>query len=1279
MSNQPSGTVTFLFTDIEGSTKRWERQPEAMAKAVARHDQLMRAAILEHHGHVFKTIGDAFCAVFPSAEDAVAATLAAQRAIADEPWGEIGSIRVRMALHTGEAEERDADYFGPPVNRTARLVSAGHGGQMLVSSVTGEHVTDQLPDGVRLRSLGKHRLKDLARPERILQLIANGLPTDFPRLKTTPSPTTGLIAALVSTLLALISFRVGNRSSSEELSPALLSPLSLYTGLKGLVLELSTVHEYVLLAVGGLLLFLTIAIAIARWRAVRRQLALRGKEPRRFSGWLINQRTAAFFGVLSLIVLGAYAYQQYLWRVALPIPDDALGIAMTREASAATVQDQLADSLYTQGQAEQVIVRQLPVKFDARDTDKARAMGDRIGAKAVIIYRADETGTEGQIQYVAYVVFTEPSIGLMIGSTPDVTIGGSTSATKQTVVVAEGVPVPVLQTESLDELINAAAGIIAYNEQRARKAIEHLELAMPVTPEAPNTGIVSFYLGNAYSLDNQPELAAVAYERAAAFYEQRLAAGEILGPQDQLILVKTYMERGRIASFTSDWDTALSWYERGLGPRAEVLARADGLEQPTDVHATYARLYTLLADAYRFQGLSEDQRSWEQRARDEIDALVAMAEPTDLYALVQQSSSRFFLGDCVGAGTALEDAIELDPADVQALTNAGIVALFQGRSDLAQEYWLQIIQHHPNDVAARETIANALVLSALADGYTEPAYLLEAEAYYREIISLDPTSIHAHRELADVTSLRADSIIIDSTALLANDMTTVAKSQREWKLDPDRRLAVLDAYTVIIDESRLLASELQPGNPTAEVGVAESYLQRQKLLYSIVLDLTLSGEENPESGTMGQQILADATQIREWSDRVLANPSASRLDRVRAWAARLESSEREWSWFAFIEVDETKAAELESQHRQYLSDAIALIEAEPVTEIDEISPMRIIYFKALFVAQALDEDATAAATYNGKIDDLTQRELEERNEGITHYSTFCTEVREREAGDVLLADGDVDRAVAHFDLALAANPAHIDSLRSYSAALFQQEDVAGAIVKATAATETAPRLSGAWADLGLYQLTAGDFAASQAAYDRFLGLAGQMPAQQRMTVIGDAIEQLGILLEDHPEHAPGVIEIVPRFNQFLDTMTPEEFASYQYPALYAQLGKLALYADQPAMAEPLLRRSLELDPHQPATHANLVISILAQEKDATSQIAASLAEMEDPYWSRIIGYEDPTQHLTRMEGEVSSYVDRFPDRQATMEPFTTAIEAAKEGQAGTPVGNRFAVREPDNG
>ena len=183
----PSGTVTFLFTDIEGSTRMWEREARAMRSALARHDEILKEAIETNGGFVFKTIGDAFCAAFSNVSDALEAAISAQRALLAEEWDEESLIRVRMTLHAGAAEERGGDYFGPPLNRVARLLSVGHGGQTLLSLSAQELVRDQLPVDVELRDLGEHRLKDLARPERVFELLTPDLPADFPPLRTLES------------------------------------------------------------------------------------------------------------------------------------------------------------------------------------------------------------------------------------------------------------------------------------------------------------------------------------------------------------------------------------------------------------------------------------------------------------------------------------------------------------------------------------------------------------------------------------------------------------------------------------------------------------------------------------------------------------------------------------------------------------------------------------------------------------------------------------------------------------------------------------------------------------------------------------------------------------------------------------------------------------------------------------------------------------------------------------------------------------------------------------
>jgi len=184
MPDLPSGTVTFLFTDIESSTERWEQDRTAMADAVERHLILLRQAIETHGGVLFKVVGDAVQAAFSTAPQAVAAALTAQRTLLVEDWGPLGPIRVRIALHAGEAEpDERGDYLAPGLNRLSQLLSTGYGGQVLLSHAIQQLARDALPECCSLRNLGEHRLRDLLAPERVFQLLHPDLPSDFPPLR----------------------------------------------------------------------------------------------------------------------------------------------------------------------------------------------------------------------------------------------------------------------------------------------------------------------------------------------------------------------------------------------------------------------------------------------------------------------------------------------------------------------------------------------------------------------------------------------------------------------------------------------------------------------------------------------------------------------------------------------------------------------------------------------------------------------------------------------------------------------------------------------------------------------------------------------------------------------------------------------------------------------------------------------------------------------------------------------------------------------------------------
>ncbi len=213
MSTEPAGTVTFLFTDIEGST-RLARQlgDRRYSEILAEHRRILRDAITASAGQEVDTQGDGFFVAFRSAPDAIRAALAAQQALRDHPWPPGTSLRVRMGLHTGVPVSAEGRYVGVGVHRAARICQASHGGQVLLSQTTADLVEGDLPDGVSLRDLGEYRLKDMVHPERLFQLVASGMTSAFPAVRAISVRTTrlraaGFAAALVVAAVALILIR----------------------------------------------------------------------------------------------------------------------------------------------------------------------------------------------------------------------------------------------------------------------------------------------------------------------------------------------------------------------------------------------------------------------------------------------------------------------------------------------------------------------------------------------------------------------------------------------------------------------------------------------------------------------------------------------------------------------------------------------------------------------------------------------------------------------------------------------------------------------------------------------------------------------------------------------------------------------------------------------------------------------------------------------------------------------------------------------------------------
>ncbi|MGH9001557.1 MAG: ATP-binding protein, partial [Acidimicrobiia bacterium] len=218
-----TGTVTFLLTDIEGSTRAWEAQGPRMAEAVARHYEILDVAVAGHGGvrPIEQGEGDSLVATFARASDAIAAALEAQQALTEEDWPEGAEIAIRMALHTGEAQLRDDRFYvGPGIIRCARLRALAHGGQVLISSTTADLLADGLPEGGSLLPLGVHRLRDLRQPERVFQLSHPSLPRGFPPLRS--------LDALPNNLPVQLTSFIGGEAELAELG-ALVSEHRLVT------------------------------------------------------------------------------------------------------------------------------------------------------------------------------------------------------------------------------------------------------------------------------------------------------------------------------------------------------------------------------------------------------------------------------------------------------------------------------------------------------------------------------------------------------------------------------------------------------------------------------------------------------------------------------------------------------------------------------------------------------------------------------------------------------------------------------------------------------------------------------------------------------------------------------------------------------------------------------------------------------------------------------------------------------------------------------------------
>lgn len=1261
MNPPPTGFVTFLFTDIQGSTKLWERFPDTMAINLARHDAIMRAAIAAHHGYVFKTIGDAFCAAFPTPTDGLNAALDAQRAFGAEDWGDTGPIKVRMALNSGEPEFRDNDYFGPPVNRVARLLSAGHGGQVLLSHAAESGLeSERLPSDVSLRMLDEVRLKDLARREPVFQMIAPDLPQVFPKLKTPPRPYTGLLASVATWIVGLFFYQYASSGFSTNVftNPQLLD------NLKGTVIQLSTVNELSLLGLAGLVLIALVMAVLIRRSATEYRPGRPAPAAVQFSGQFVSVRSIGFLAGSLVLVLGAFIYQQYLWRVELPIPDGTVGIALTREAAAASISDELQDALFTQGENDRIVVRELPVKFDAGDIETARDMGNRIGARAVVIYRSE--AHDGQQEYTAYVVFTDPSVGVTVGAAPASSDESDAVVQQGGIIIQQDVPVPVLRTATLTQLVDATAGIIAHDEGRYGDAIQLLEDARSADTAGQDIGLIDYYLGSAYWSTSQSDAAIDAYERAISEFEGRLQAGRIPA-QDTLILASAYLDLGRIR-LTGDTDSSLdeaqASFESALDLRDDLLARQQQLERPSDVHVTYTQIYAMLADVQRARGDSDEQQHWETRAREEAAAISDDGDSDDGNLAVQEAASRGLAGDCFGALAATDRALAADPDDLDALSLTATLQLIEGRPDLAEAAIGRAIAARPDSLTAHEMAGITRLWMAIGNrAYIEPAYVADAEARFNALLAVDPTNVNAHQWLSDLAKMRSDWAMMDSTAVGSGDEINTTKSATIWKSDPAHFDAAVEALGQAIEEQRIVAYELDPDDLGARMTLASLYVDRMELIYYHLPILQQSGDQAALERDLAR-IGDDMQRVRDATDALRSGATTgSRLRTIQAWSSYVQAMEYEATRTLFYETDTSDADTTDDDRAQATFDewsaaidqALAVIEAEPLNGPDEKDAASYVYVKKALILLFNGEN-DAAREPREMFVSLQTEIADYYRERTDHNQTLCADMREVERGDELAASDSYGPAADAYRAALQLYPENPHALAGLSYVLFHDGDPAEAIDAVRQATQAYPDDPAPWARLGLYALASGDTVTRDDSYGRFLDLIAERPPQERMALAKQAIGDLQDLAREQPRQGAEVLELLPRLRSFLDGISDAGDA-YQYPQLYSELGELALLAGDAEEAEDLLRHGIELDTHQPLAKVWLAMSVLVQGASADDEIQAVVDEMNDPLWAETDGVESFGRDdlLELANEEVHGFLEARPEHEAVLKKLISVV------------------------
>ncbi len=1018
----------------------------------------------------------------------------------------------------------------------------------------------------------------------------------------------GVVTALVLFLMAFVLYRMRLLSEGQSLDFDFFSPASWWNGVRDLVIELSQYNEWLLLGIGFAAAVVAVTIAVRRYRrrrlddsspAAGRPLWIRIERATRSSRLVIILATwAAIFG-------GAWLYQQYLWNVELPVPANALGVALTREAGASVSVDDLRSRLVLEGHARQIVLRELPVRLDPADVDEGRALARRIGAEALVILQQEPSPLlNGTATFVAHVIFADPAFGLEVPLAERASDGTVTGIAYRTV---DGIDVPRLATADATRLLEATAGLLLYDDAGYQSAVAHLRSALPSTGAEPDEmePIVRFHLASALAVLGRDAEAIVEYRRVTALYSDHPATTL----QDRLILAGS---NNALASLIID--SAPAEAERLL--RAGLEIENAILSDPTAASdpGVYRRVHDGLVDTYlgllrlTAAGDVDEQALWTRNMVEQGQILVGLAG--DRRARIRGARALALAGDCRSGYAEADRLITEDPEDPIARRLLFRLASLRDR-DLAISLEAQgqldrLIQRDPGNVVDLRSLQ---LQSSLNGWLVDPGYFDQTRATADAILRVDPTNYQALADYVDDgrVALGHDlALFALATRRDTGHQPTLVREQRRWIAEAKYIRNLLAQGRELREDAVRLAVELDPGR-------AEPRLQLARIDARMLIPLAQYAYpvEPPASAvddTLRAEVAIVARQGLEDVGRAL-DPSLARTPREEAEAHKLASDIWRTWWFPLTMTDSAAAHDAGVRAVEELEAAKALLDANPDVTGDVFMEEQVYLARSIaFLMASYDPDGLdpRSPDYRAKAKQANQEYAAFKAahpEPLIHpRSSFgsCSDTSLRQQAAVDLAADRLPEAQAGLRAFLAHYPGDPAARIDLGWAAYLAGELDAARADTARFEELLPADPLGPSNATIIELAAGRRIDADAAVERFIVDLDRIPMASRLAAAAAFGRDLGDLAVDRPDVRDDVRMVAQRFAQWAGTLP--DTAVDRHGSVHVLLDDAFVWAtlaagDAPG-ADAWCRRGLAITDAYAQLRAHCAMAALASGDDA---------------------------------------------------------------------------------